>query len=67
MIERRIGGESGVVAVQCLEGDTVWEAAEKGEWSMTLAEAACRQIKNRPDTSIGEGCPSPTAFLIERV
>jgi len=65
MIERRIGGESGVVAVQCLEGDTVWEAAEKGEWSMTLAEAACRQIKNRPDTSIGEGCPSPTAFLIE--
>lgn len=65
MIERRIGGESGVVAVQCLEGDTVWEAAEKGEWSMTLAEAACSQIKNRPDTSIVEGCPSPTAFLIE--
>ena len=65
MIERRKGGESGIVAVQCLEGDTVWEAAEKGEWSMTLAEAACRQIKNRPDTSIVEGCPSPTAFLIE--
>ena len=65
MIERRKGGESGVVAVQCLEGDTVWEAAEKGEWSMTLAEAACGRIKNRPDTSIVEGCPSPAAFLIE--
>ena len=65
MIERRKGGESGVVAVQCLEGDTVWETAEKGEWSMTLAEAACSQIKNRPDTSIVEGCASPTAFLIE--
>lgn len=65
MIERRKGGESGIVAVQCLEGDTVWEAAEKGEWSMSLAEAACHQIKNRPDTSIVEGCPSPTAFLIE--
>ena len=65
MIERRKGGESGVVAVQCLEGDAVWDAAENGEWPMTLAEAACSQIKNRPDTSIVEGCPSPTAFLIE--
>lgn len=65
MIERRKGGESGVVAVQCLEGDSVWKAAEKGKWSMTLAEAACGQIKNRPDTSIVNGCPTPTAFIIE--
>lgn len=65
MIERRKGGESGVVAVQCLEGDAVWEVAENGEWSMVLAEAACQQIRNRPDKSIIEGCPNPTAFLIE--
>ena len=65
MIERREGGESGVVSVQCLEGKDVWSAAESGQWSLDLAEAACTQIKNRPDTSIIEGCSSPIIFLIE--
>ena len=65
MIERREGGESGVVAIQCLEGDSVWEAGEAGEWSLELAEAACAQIENRPDSTFIEGCPSPTAFLLE--
>ena len=65
MIERRKGGESGVVSVQCLEGQDVWKAADSGEWSLDLAEAACSQIKNRPDTSITDGCSSPVIFLIE--
>ena len=65
MTERRQGGESGVVAIQCLEGEAVWEAAESGLWSLALAEAACAQIKNRPDKTIREGCPNPILFLIE--
>ena len=65
MAERRQGGESGVVAIQCLEGENVWEADETGQLSMELAEAACTQIKNRPDKTIREGCPNPTLFLIE--
>ena len=65
MTERRQGGESGVVAIQCLEGDAVWEAAGSGQWSMELAEAACTQIKNLSDKTIREGCPNPTLFLIE--
>ena len=65
MIERREGGESGVVAIQCLEGDSVWEAGETGKWSLGLAEAACAQIENRPDSTFIEGCPNPIAFLIE--
>ena len=65
MTERRKGGESGVVAVQCLEGEAVWEAAESDQWYLELADAACAQIKNRPDKTIQEGCPNPTMFLIE--
>ena len=65
MIERRDGGESGVVAIQCLEGESVWEAAELGKWSLELAESACEQIKSGPDKTIREGCPNPILFLME--
>ena len=39
MIERRAGGETGIVAVQCLEGPEVW-AARDISWSTDLALAA---------------------------
>lgn len=41
-VESRKGGETGVRSIQLIEGDAVWEAAEKGEWSYKLAEAAMR-------------------------
>ena len=65
MIERRAGGESGVIAVQCLEGDAVWQAGEAGLWSRELAEAACAQIAKSPDTPMEEACQNPAVFLIE--
>ncbi len=65
MIERRRGGESGVTSVQCIEGETVWEVAQKEDWILTLAEAACEQIENRPGKTIRDGCPNPTIFLLE--
>ena len=65
MIERRRGGESGIVAVQCLEGEAVWEAVESGRLSLELAERACAEIQNRPETTFVEGCPNPIAFLLE--
>ncbi|HET7767568.1 MAG TPA: hypothetical protein VFN74_02265, partial [Chloroflexota bacterium] len=40
LIERRRGGESGVVAVQCLQGDAFWEAWESGRWDRALQDAA---------------------------
>lgn len=32
MAERRRGGETGVVAIQALQGDAVWKAMEAGKW-----------------------------------
>lgn len=64
MIERRRGGESGVVAVTCLEGDAVWEAARAGLWSMDLAEAAWATIEDSPAAGLS-GCAKPAIFLIE--
>jgi hypothetical protein len=32
MLERRAGGETGVVALQALRGDAVWKAMETGSW-----------------------------------
>ncbi len=40
MIERRKGGETGVRAVQMIEGEAVWKAGEEGRWSKALLEAA---------------------------
>jgi hypothetical protein len=49
MLERREGGESGVKAVQLLEGDDVWAAGESGRWSKELLSSAL----SRSDAPLG--------------
>jgi hypothetical protein len=49
MLERRKGGESGVKAVQLLEGDDVWAAGDEGRWSKDLLSSAL----SRSDTPLG--------------
>ena len=49
MVERRKGGETGVAAVQLIEGEKVWKAGEDGRWSLELLEAAL----SRSDTPCG--------------
>ena len=65
MVERRVGGETGVEAVTCLEGDAVWRAGEEGLWSRELAEAACGAIENKPEGAMEDHCENPAAFIVE--
>ncbi len=39
-VEKRRGGETGVKAVQALNGEAAWEGARKGEWPAELIPAA---------------------------
>lgn len=65
MVERRRGGETGVVAVQCLEGDDVWRARDQGLWSAELAEAACAPIEGKPAGRLEDHVKNPAVFLVE--
>lgn len=49
MLERRSGGETGVKAVQLLQGDDVWAAMHAGRWSKDLLVSAL----SRSDTPLG--------------
>src|SRR5947199_5214136 len=79
MAGRRKGGETGVRAVQCLEGDAVWKAGDDGLWSWELLEAALARSPSRNVGDVRENCRhyrapagekaelrrSPLAFLVE--
>ena len=68
MAERRAGGETGVAAVTCLEGEAAWAHADgDGTWWRDLAEAACATVDEtgRKDGSMRDHCDNPAVFLIE--
>jgi hypothetical protein len=79
MLERRKGGESGVKAVQLLEGDDVWAAGESGRWSKELLRSALSRsdaplgltvLDGRPQDLVGSGVlpqlvKDPAAYCIE--
>lgn len=49
LAERRKGGETGVVAVEALHGDNVWQALDDGAWDPALFEAClCRSLSLEP-------------------
>lgn len=64
MLERRKGGETGVMSVQGLKGPAVWKAADEGKFSMKLLEEACNTIKGRSKGSMREAVKEPIAILV---
>ena len=79
MIERRRGGETGVRAVQLLDGEAVWKAGDEGRWSWRLLSAALSRSDSRVGLGLTDGRPqelvesrevtrlarNPAAYLIE--
>ncbi|MBI1916978.1 MAG: hypothetical protein HYS12_19900 [Planctomycetes bacterium] len=48
MIERRRGGESGIVSVQALQGDAIHRAAADKRWPVELFEVALATLPGKP-------------------
>jgi hypothetical protein len=79
MVERRGRGETGVKAVQMIEGDEVWQAGEDGRWSKDLLISALSrsdtplgtdETEARPEDLVTSGqlpkiVPKPAAYFIE--
>jgi hypothetical protein len=75
MLERRKGGETGLVGVTCLTGKEVWKAGDAGRWSWELLDAALSRSEtlNPGDVRANVGTVAvstmplvpPTAFLLE--
>jgi len=79
MLERRRNGETGVKALQLIQGPAVWQAGKDGRWSRRLLEAALARSTSRSGKSLVDGrtqdlahsgeleelVKDPAAYLIE--
>ena len=55
MIDRRMGGETGVRSVQLIEGADVWQAGEDGRYSLELLESALSRSDSPCGKTIEDG------------
>jgi hypothetical protein len=65
MLERRVGGETGVKSVECLEGDAVWQAIDSGRISARLVDAALRKSPSNNVGPVRENVRKPLAILVD--
>ena len=79
MVERRRGGETGIKAVQMIEGEEVWKAGRDGRWSQQLLSAALSRSDTPQGLTLKDGrtqdlatngelpklVAKPAAYLIE--
>lgn len=69
LIEKRVGGESGIVAMTTYEGDAVWTAMANGAWSQGLFDATLAACPFRKQGDYRANCAasemSPVAFVAE--
>lgn len=76
MVERRKGGETGVVAVQAFKGDDVWKHVSQGDWgkelfgaclsrSQTLAQAPTLSHRMPTWDQMKDWVKDPVAYRVE--
>lgn len=67
--EQRRGGETGVRAVQCLTGDSVWAAQRENRFDPELFDAAMARLTRRPNPgkSLEESVKDPILWRVEYV
>jgi len=65
VVERRKGGETGVRAVQCLEGQDCWNYIEQNEWVKRLFDQAISHSETRVSGDMKEIVKNPSVFIID--
>jgi len=66
MTERRAGGETGVAAVELLEGDAVWPWRDgAGAWSKPLLDEALARRPGTPAGPVEDHVAEPAVYLVE--
>jgi hypothetical protein len=65
MVERRKGGETGVSAVQCLEGSHVWNWTDTHPWAKRLLEEALARSAKNKSGSPRDNVSHPILFILE--
>jgi len=69
LAEKRRGGESGIAAIHAYEGEAVWEAMDRGEWSRDLFEATLAAATTAQHGNYRDNCRrstlTPVALVCE--
>jgi hypothetical protein len=66
MVERRRGGETGVAAVQCLEGrDEVWKWTDANPWAERLLGECLKRCPERKPGNPRDYVQDPYLFILE--
>jgi hypothetical protein len=64
MVERRRGGETGVAAVECLEGADVWKWTDANQWAKRLLDEALKRCPDRKKGSPRDNAKEPIVFIV---
>ncbi|MFC1528825.1 hypothetical protein ACFL5B_02845 [Candidatus Latescibacterota bacterium] len=65
MVERRNGGETGIAAVQCLEGPAVWKWTDANPWAKQLIEFSAERSPRYTPGNLSEQVEDPIVFILE--